>query len=230
MPPTTGVASGCMISTPVRWSQKIGVREAMVVATVMTLGRSRSRAPALTASISSSRVSSRPRPLRLATHRLLQVGDHDDAGLDGGAEERDVADPDRDAEVEAHPGLEQDPAGQGEGHREQHMGRLPHRAEGHHQGREDDEDDGGEDVEQGLPGPQLVLVLAGVLDGHARVQGHLRGDALLDLVDEAAQVPVADIGLDEDPQPPVLALDLVGTDHAPDVRHLAQLHRRPRRG
>ena len=61
MPPTTGVASGCMISTPVRWSQKMGVSEAMVVATVMTLGRSRSRAPALTASVSSSRVSSRPR-------------------------------------------------------------------------------------------------------------------------------------------------------------------------
>lgn len=27
MPPTTGVASGCITSTPVRWSQKIGVRE-----------------------------------------------------------------------------------------------------------------------------------------------------------------------------------------------------------
>ena len=107
------------------------------------------------------------------------------------------------------------------------MGRLSHGAEGHDQGREDDQDDRGEDVEQGLPGTQLVLVLARVFDGHARGQGHLGGDAPLDVVDEAAQVPVADIGLDEDPQAPVLALDLVGADGALEVRHLAQLYRGP---
>ena len=50
--------------------------------------------------------------------RFLQIDDHDDAGLDGGAEERDVADPDGDAEIVAEQVLQKDAAGQREGHGE----------------------------------------------------------------------------------------------------------------
>ena len=57
MPPNTGVASGFITSAPVEWLHMIGSRLATTVETVITLGRSRSSAPSLTASISASRVS-----------------------------------------------------------------------------------------------------------------------------------------------------------------------------
>ncbi len=57
-----------------------------------------------------------------------------------------------------------------------------------------------------------------------RIEFHLPGDAGPDLPDKAAEVTVTDIGLHENPQPAVLALDFVGADHALDVRELAELH------
>ena len=63
-PPTTGAASGFITSAPVRVLQKIGSRLAMVVATVMTFGRNRSRAPSLIASSRWARVRIPPWALR----------------------------------------------------------------------------------------------------------------------------------------------------------------------
>lgn len=52
------------------------------------------------------------------------VPNHHDAGLDRGAEESDVADPHRDAEIETHEILEEHATREREGHRENHMRRL----------------------------------------------------------------------------------------------------------
>ena len=60
MPPNTGVASGFMTSEPTRVLHMIGSRPATTVLTVMTLGRSRSSAPSITASRSASRVKAPP--------------------------------------------------------------------------------------------------------------------------------------------------------------------------
>src|SRR5205823_3512093 len=57
MPPRTGVASGFITSAPVEWLHMIGRRLATTVDTVITFGRSRSRAPSLTASSSPPRLS-----------------------------------------------------------------------------------------------------------------------------------------------------------------------------
>ena len=54
IPPMTGVASGFMISAPVRVLHMIGKRLATIVATVMTFGRRRSRAPSFTAEMRSA--------------------------------------------------------------------------------------------------------------------------------------------------------------------------------
>src|SRR5262249_38872589 len=67
MPPRTGVASGFMTSAPAEWLHMIGSRLATTVETVITLGRSRSSAPSVTASSRLSRVSRPPSAWRLRT-------------------------------------------------------------------------------------------------------------------------------------------------------------------
>jgi hypothetical protein len=71
IPPSTGVASGFMTSAPARVDHIIGSRLATVVATVINLGRSRSSAPAVTASIRSCarHCPSRRRALEAAASR-----------------------------------------------------------------------------------------------------------------------------------------------------------------
>jgi hypothetical protein len=64
LPPITGTASGFITSAPGRVLHRIGTRLATVVATVMSLGRRRRRAPAMTASTSSAWLSSRPSAAR----------------------------------------------------------------------------------------------------------------------------------------------------------------------
>jgi len=71
--------------------------------------------------------------------RLLEVDHHDHAGLDGGAEERDVADPHRHAEVEAHGPLEQHASGECEGDGENDVRCLGGRVEGQVERQKNDE-------------------------------------------------------------------------------------------
>ena len=54
IPPITGVASGFITSAPVRVLHMMGSRLATMVATVITFGRSRRRAPSFTATIRSA--------------------------------------------------------------------------------------------------------------------------------------------------------------------------------
>ena len=49
MPPMMGAASGFITSDPARLLHKIGSKLATMVATVITIGRNRNRAPSLTA-------------------------------------------------------------------------------------------------------------------------------------------------------------------------------------
>jgi hypothetical protein len=102
-------------------------------------------------------------------HRLLKVEDHDHAGLDRGAEERDVADPDGDAEVVPKPPLQQHAAGQGERHREDHVRGFRRRVKRHRQQQKDNQQHGRHDQLQRLAGADLVFILAAPLNGHARI-------------------------------------------------------------
>ena len=138
MPPSTGVASGFITSAPTRVLHMIGSRPATTVETVITFGRRRSSAPSITASRSAARVSAPPSSLPLPLDRLLQIDDHHDAGLHGGPEERDEADPHRHREVVAEQPQQVDAAGQRERHGQQHVGGLDGRAVGEVQQDEDD--------------------------------------------------------------------------------------------
>ena len=120
MPPSTGAASGFMNSAPVRVDHIGGSKPATTVATVMTLGRSRSSAPSMTAACSPARQHAICG--NAAGNRLFQVDDHHHAGLDGGAEQRDEAHPHRNREVVSEQLDEEDAAGQSEGNRQQNMG------------------------------------------------------------------------------------------------------------
>ena len=64
MPPSTGAASGFITSAPTLVLHMIGSRPAMTVETVITFGRSRSRAPSTTASRRPARVSGPPSSTR----------------------------------------------------------------------------------------------------------------------------------------------------------------------
>ena len=121
MPPSTGVASGFITSAPTRVLHMIGSRPAITVETVITFGRSRSSAPSMTASRSAARVSVPPSRFALSRDRLLQVDDHDDAGLHRGAEQRDEPDPHGDREVVAEQPEEVHAAGERKRHGEQHV-------------------------------------------------------------------------------------------------------------
>ena len=50
--------------------------------------------------------------------RVVEINQHDDAGLGGDTSERNEADGDGDAHVEMHPGHQPHAADQGEGHRQ----------------------------------------------------------------------------------------------------------------
>ena len=131
------MASGFITSAPTRVLHMIGSSPATTVETVITFGRSRSRAPSITASRRLERVSVAELP-RLALHRFLQVDHHHHAGLHRGAEERDETDPHRDREVVAKEPQQVDAAGQGEWHRQQDVGGFDRRSVGDVEQNEDD--------------------------------------------------------------------------------------------
>ena len=157
IPPSTGVASGFITSAPTRVLHMIGSRPATTVETVMTFGRSRSSAPSMTASRSAARVSAPPSASPLPLDRLLEVDHHHDAGLHGGAEQRDEADPDRDGEVVAEQPEQVDAAGQRERDGQQHVRRFERRVIGEVQQDEDDQQDDRQHDLQPLPRALLVL-------------------------------------------------------------------------
>ena len=102
-----------------------------------------------------------------AFHGFIQVHDHDDTGLDGGAEEGDVADPDRDAEIAAEQPLKEDTAGQGKGDGEDDVRGFLEIVVHDVEQEENDEQRGGYDESQGILSANLVFVLSAPFDGHA---------------------------------------------------------------
>ncbi len=60
MPPIIGTAMRCISSAPAPWLHMIGSRPAMIAATVIIFGRTRSTAPDMIAACKSARVKGRP--------------------------------------------------------------------------------------------------------------------------------------------------------------------------
>ena len=146
--------------------------------------------------------------------------------MDGGAEERDVTNPNRGAEVVAKDRLENHAAGEREGHGEQHVRRFADASECHHEQEKNNRDDRRENDSERLPRMDQVFILAGVIDGHSGCERHLAAHAFLDLVHKAAEVAAKDIGLNKDAQAAVFALDFTGAEHAFDVGNLTERHHR----
>ena len=167
IPPITGVASGFITSAPVRVLHMIGSRLATIVATVMTFGRRRRRAPSLTAAIRSATAEGRAALAPFSFQRFLEIDDHHHAGLDRRAEERDVADPDGDAEIVAEQVLQKDAAAQRERHGEDDVRGFLRVAIDDVEQQEDDEEHARHDDPQRLRRADLVLEFAAVFDGHA---------------------------------------------------------------
>src|SRR5579863_2068084 len=100
----------------------------------------------------------------------MQVNDHDYAGLHGNAEQCNVADPDRNAEVVTERPLQNQPARQSVDRRENENRSFHHRPENHVQQYEDDKEDDGQDQLQASLGPLLELVFSSPLIAVARWQ------------------------------------------------------------
>ena len=96
MPPTDGMAIGCITSEPRPSARNTGIRPMTVVAVVIRQGRMRF----MPASTTMSRTSWIDCGVR-SVEQLAQVGGHHDAVVLGHAEQGDEADPHRDAQVEA---------------------------------------------------------------------------------------------------------------------------------
>ena len=222
MPPMTGVASGFNTSAPVRWLHKIGSRLATMVATVITFGRSRSRAPSFTAWIKSAARKPRAAFSHFPFHRFVQIHDHHDAGLNRRAEQRDVADPDGHAEVVAEQPLQEDAAGQRERHGEDDVRRLLRAVINDVKQQEDDEQRRRHDQPQSVLRADLIFVLAAPFNRHAGRQGNFLREARLRFLYEAAEVATLDIRLHEHAQTPVLTVDFAWPDFAADRRHLPE--------
>ncbi len=102
--------------------------------------------------------------------RLMQIDDHHDTGLNGNAEERDVADPNGHAEVIAKPPLQQQTAGKRIDRRKDQHQRLSHGMKDEIEQHEDDEEDDGKDQLQPFLRAQLKFVFAGPLKRIVRGQ------------------------------------------------------------
>ena len=174
IPPMTGTAIGLTTSAPVRVLHSTGSRLATMVATVMTLGRSRRRAPSFAARMRSASMERRaavaPRPF----HGFIEIDDHDDRGLNRRAEERDVANPDGDAERNAKRELQKHAAAQRERHGQQHVRSIAGPPIDAVQQWENDEKRTRQDESQRRARVELILVLAGVFDGDALRQSRLK--------------------------------------------------------
>ncbi len=71
MPPTIGAAMRCITSEPVPLPNMMGSRPAMITATVIAIGRTRSAAPSMIASRRSSLLLRRLSPSRADTAWLM---------------------------------------------------------------------------------------------------------------------------------------------------------------
>ena len=118
-PPTIGAAMRFMTSAPEPVAHSSGTRPISIVATVISLGRTRCTVPSMCAAMMSSR--SRICPARLAAlEGVVDVDDHHDAGLGGQPDQGDDADPDRRRQPVVEQPQQPDAADQRERDRQQH--------------------------------------------------------------------------------------------------------------
>ena len=158
----------------------------------------------------------------LLVQRLLQVDDHHDARLHGGAEERDEADPDGDGEVVAEQPEQVNAAGQRERHGQQDMCGFERRVVREIEQEEDDDDGDRDDDLEPLPRAHLVFVAAAPADEVAGRQRHARCDRRLGVVDEAADVAPLHVHQHRRQQQPVFRRDHRGAARLFDVSHLRE--------
>ena len=156
--------------------------------------------------------------------RLVEVDQHDDAGLGGDAGERDEADRHRDRQVEPEPPHQPDAADQREGQRQHHDQRLGDPAEVEVEQQEDDQQRDRHDDLQARLGPLQVLELAAPLDVGAGRELHLVRDRLPRLGDIAAEVAAGDVDEDVDRELAVLGADRGRAAGELDLGHLAERH------
>ena len=139
--------------------------------------------------------------------RVVEIDQHDDAGLGGDAGKRDEADGDGHREIEAEPPHQPEAADQREGHRQHDDQRLGDAPEIQVEQQEDDEQrHRHDDLEPRLGALQIFELAApgGVIAGR---ELHLRGHRLLRVGDVAAEIAVAQIDIDVGGELRVLGAD-----------------------
>src|SRR5713101_8461948 len=118
----------------------------------------------------------------------MQIYNHDDAGFNGNAEESDVADPDRHAEVVAEQLLQNQAACQCIDRRENEDSRFGDGMKHHVEQHKDDKKDDRQNELQPLFGPEFELVLAGPFVSKAGRQREFLLQQIARMSDEAAVV------------------------------------------
>src|SRR5258708_8731681 len=126
---------------------------------------------------------------------FVKIDHHDHAGLYGDSKQRDVPDPNGDAEVEAHHVLEQQTAGHCvPGRKDQHDG-LSHRMEEHIEQDKDQSKNDWQDECKPLSRTQLELVFSRPLQSVAGGQTELPIKHTLRVVDVAAVVRSREVNI-----------------------------------
>ena len=72
-----------------------------------------------------------------------------------------------------------------------------------------------------------MLILTGVFDGHAWIEGDVLGDARFDLFNKSAQIAVAHIRLHKYPEAAIFRRNFTGPNYAFNFSDLPQRHMGP---
>src|SRR6266404_3870841 len=123
-----------------------------------------------------------------AVECFMQIHDHDNARFDGDAEQRDVADPDRHAEVVAEQLLQDEAPRERVERREDEHGGFPDGMEHHVEEHKDDEEHDGKNNLETLLGPLFEFVFSCPLVGVSGLETELFTEEVLRGVHESAIV------------------------------------------
>src|SRR6185312_4600433 len=144
---------------------------------------------------------------KAAIKGVTEVNHHDNAGLDGNAKKRDIAHPDRYAEVVPEPPLQNQSSGESVDRRENQYGCFRNGVKDHIQEDKNQEEHDGHDEFEPLLRAQFELVFAGPLPGVARRKPELPAKKFVCLVDETAVVCAIEVDIDITRQSRVLIAD-----------------------
>src|SRR6516164_7983436 len=116
---------------------------------------------------------------KFSIERLTEIDDHYDPGLDGDPEQRDVSDPNGNAEIVAQEILQKQTASHGTEARKDQDGSLCRRLEEHVKQDKDQGEYDRQDVRKALASPQLEFIFARPFKGITRRQMQLPVQCLL---------------------------------------------------